>query len=251
MKGRVASEKDWIFVSDAHFTETDTEEMEVFVRFLEAERNRIGALVILGDLFEFLFGFTTFVFSEYMPILTALNRLSRGGIRIKYFEGNHDFFLRRLFSEQLDMEIDVYPDGGEETLGGKRTFLSHGDLSNQEVWRSRVFRKALKNPLTYGLMQAAGPSLTRRAASWLGRRSFKRNHSDPQTSPPSARMFARQKFVEGFDVVILGHSHFSEAVTEEVGGRRCFYFNLGAWMSGRSYLRFSPPATFLPDRYEI
>ncbi len=249
-KGRVAAEKDWIFVSDAHFTENDTDEMEVFLRFLDSERHRMGDLVILGDLFEFLFGFTRFDFSEYLPVLKTLDRLSGQGIRIKYFEGNHDFYLRHLFSEQLGMQVDVYPEGGEERLGGKRTFLSHGDLSNEEMWRSRAFRKALKNPWTYRLMQAAGPGVTRRVASWLSSRSFERNHLENQAPPRSPRAFAHRKFLEGFDVVILGHSHFPEAATEEIGRRRCFYFNLGAWMSGRSYLRFSPPDTFTPGRYD-
>jgi UDP-2,3-diacylglucosamine pyrophosphatase LpxH len=44
--------KDWIFVSDAHFTGRDPGEMEPFLRFLETEKERIDHFVILGDLFE-------------------------------------------------------------------------------------------------------------------------------------------------------------------------------------------------------
>jgi len=51
-----AEERDWIFVSDAHFTGRDAGEMESFIRFVELER-RGRALFILGDFFEFLFGF--------------------------------------------------------------------------------------------------------------------------------------------------------------------------------------------------
>jgi UDP-2,3-diacylglucosamine hydrolase len=249
-KRRAGAGKDWIFVSDAHFTATDKEEIEVFVRFLDSEMHRMGDLVILGDLFEFLFGFRRFAFPEYTPILKVLNQLSRQGIRIKYFEGNHDFFLNRLLAEELGTGVDVYPDGGEERLGGKRAFLSHGDLSGDEAWRYRVFRRGLKNPLSYSLIRAAGPTVMRPIASWLSRRSFRRNHPETRMPPDSPRAFAHRKFLEGFDVVILGHSHFSETATEEIGPRRCFYFNLGAWMSGRSYLRFTPPDTFLPGRYE-
>jgi len=50
------SEKDWIFVSDAHFTGRAPESMEAFLRFLDSEKNQISCLVILGDFFEFLFG---------------------------------------------------------------------------------------------------------------------------------------------------------------------------------------------------
>jgi hypothetical protein len=51
------SGKDWIFVADAHFTGRDREEMETFLRFLNLEKEHMSHLVILGDLFEFFFGF--------------------------------------------------------------------------------------------------------------------------------------------------------------------------------------------------
>jgi hypothetical protein len=44
------SEKDWIFVSDAHFNGRDPEAMEAFIRFLDSEKKQMGHLVILGDL---------------------------------------------------------------------------------------------------------------------------------------------------------------------------------------------------------
>ena len=108
------SEKDWIFVSDAHLTGQDPGSMEVFLRFLDSEKKRMGHLVILGDLFEFFFGFRKgssserpSAFSDYLPVLNKLQTLSREGIQIKYFEGNHDFFLQSFFSEQFGMEVEV------------------------------------------------------------------------------------------------------------------------------------------------
>src|SRR4030042_2200362 len=146
------TEKDWIFVSDAHFSGRETEAMEVFLGFLNSEKERMSHLVILGDLFDFLFGFKDnpacgkpFPFADYLPILEGLQRLYRQGIRIKYFEGNHDFFLHSFFSERFGMEVEVYPEGNEERLGGRRVFLAHGDSSNPGQWTSLFFRCLLKN----------------------------------------------------------------------------------------------------------
>jgi UDP-2,3-diacylglucosamine hydrolase len=251
------SEKDWIFVSDAHFTGEDPESMEAFLRFLDLEKKRIGYLVILGDLFEFFFGFKNFfsagkhsAFADYLPVLNKLQRLHQEGIRIKYFEGNHDFFLHSFFSEQFGMEVEVYPDGHEETLEGKRVFIAHGDLSNPKQWAYRAFRRILKNPLTYHFIQEAGPWISRRVAQTLNNMSYQKYHNDIQpTSPPAFKAFARQKFLEGFEIVILGHSHFPEEVEEWIDGKRCLYYNVGDWMIHRSFLRFTPPERFQLERY--
>jgi len=251
------SEKDWIFVSDAHFTGRDPESMEVFLRFLDSEKKRMGHLVILGDLFEFFFGFRKgssserpSAFSDYLPVLNKLQTLSREGIQIKYFEGNHDFFLQSFFSEQFGMEVEVYPDGCEERLGGNRVFIAHGDLSNPRQWTYRAFRKILKNSLTYRLIHFIGPRISQYVAKKLSDVSYQIYHDEGQPTPPPAfRGFAHQKFLEGFEVVILGHSHFPEAVEEWIDGKRCLYYNAGDWAVRRSFLRFTPPDRFELERF--
>jgi UDP-2,3-diacylglucosamine hydrolase len=244
----------WIFVSDAHFTGEDPEEMEVFLKFLNAEQGRMSHLVILGDLFEFLFGFKkkpsngkAFPFKDYLPVLKGLQHLYRQGIRIKYFEGNHDFSLHSFFSERFGMEIEVFANGSEEKIGEKRVFVAHGDLSNPKLRGYRVWRKMVKNRWTYGLMEWVGPRFSRRVAKWLSQRSYRRNHAHlPSGPPPEFKKFAYQKFLEGFDIVILGHSHFPEQVEERMDGKRCLYFNVGDWIKHRSFLRITPP-----DRFEL
>jgi UDP-2,3-diacylglucosamine hydrolase len=259
-KGLARVEKDWIFVSDAHLSGQVPEAMADFVRFLEREKTRMSHLVVLGDLFEFLFGFkdsflkkeglpdeASFPFPEYLPVLKKMVTLHQAGIRIKYFEGNHDFFLRSFFREQFGMDVEVHPAGWEGRMGQRKAFLAHGDLSNPRDWKYRLLRRVLKNRLTYGLIQLAGPSFSRRAAGWMSGKSYQLCHGTlPEKPPPAFRAFAHRKFREGFDLVVLGHSHFPEEVAEEVRGKPCLYFNVGDWMIHRSFLRFTPP-----DRFEL
>jgi len=248
---------DWIFVSDAHLTGKEPGEVEAFLKFLSSEKERMGHLVILGDLFEFFFSFKgfrpaekSFAFVDYLPILEKLQSLYRQGIRIKYYEGNHDFFLNPFFAEQLGMDVEVYPGGSEEKLGGKRAFIAHGDLSNPRQWRYRVFRRILKNRWTYHIIQLAGPRLSRRVAFGLSEKSYQKYHSNACQGPPSSfKIFAHQKFLEGFEIVILGHSHFQEKAEEWIEGKRCLYFNVGDWLVHRSFLRFTPPEHFELQRF--
>ena len=230
--------------------------MEVFARFLDLERKQIGHLVILGDLFEFFFGFKHFfpsekasAFTDYLPVFHQLQSLYQEGIRIKYFEGNHDFFLHSFFSEQFRMEIEVYPGGCDERLEGKRAFIAHGDLSNPKQRAYRAFRKILKNSFTYRLIHLAGPQISWRVARKLSDMSYQKYHNDQHAPPPPFKAFAHQKFLEGFEIVILGHSHSPEEVEEWIDGRRCLYYNVGDWMVHRSFLRFTPPDHFRLERF--
>lgn len=228
--------------------------MEIFLRFLNQEKDRISHLLILGDLFEFLFGFKgkpsngkAFPFPDYLPVLEGLRNLYHEGVRIKYFEGNHDFFLHSFFSERFGIEIEVYPEGNEEMIGERKAFIAHGDLSNPKLWAYRIWRRMIKNRWTYSLIEGVGPRFSRRVAKCLSRRSYQRNHRVFLSgAPPGFKQYARQKFAEGFDVVILGHSHVPEVVEEKMEGRTCLYFNVGDWREHRSFLRFTPP-----DKFEL
>jgi UDP-2,3-diacylglucosamine hydrolase len=251
-------EKDWVFVADAHFTGKESAEMESFLQFLDSEKEGMGHLVILGDLFEFFFGFRQspsleekpFGFAEYSPVLNYLQKLYHLGVRIKYFEGNHDFFLRDLFREQFDMEIEVHPEGVVEKLGERKAFIAHGDLSNPKQWKYRAFRRILKNRWTYRLIHWVGPQFSRRIAVKLSEMSYEKYHASiSPTPPPVFKAFAQRKFSEGVEIVILGHSHFPEKVSEWVKGRECLYFNVGSWKGHRSFLRFTPPERFELGRY--
>lgn len=243
-----SGQKDWIFISDAHLNGREPEEMEEFLRFLHSQKERISHLVILGDLFEFFFGFkgsSSFPFPDYLPVLQGLRQLYEQGIQIKYIEGNHDFSLHYFFEDWLGMRVEVYSEGVEMNLGERRAFLSHGDLSNPKLLGYRIFRRGLKNRFTFQLIQFVGPWISRWVAQRMSARSYRRYHRNRGGDPPlEFRTFAHQKFLEGFEIVILGHSHFPEKVEENVEGRRCLYVNTGDWVDHRSYLRFSPPETF-------
>ena len=238
--------------------------MESFLSFLDKEKGEMSHLVILGDVFEFFFGFRpspsrrtppfddgSFPYPEYLPVFRQLFSLYQHGIRIKYFEGNHDFSLSSFFADHFGMNVEVHSEGHEERLEDKRAFVAHGDLSNPGQWKYRTFRRILKNRVTEQLLHWVGPKLTRWVAKTLTEQSYRYYHQNTPTKPSSAfHSFAHQKFLEGFEIVILGHSHIPETVEEWIDGKKCLYYNVGDWMSHRSYLRFIPPDRFTLERFE-
>jgi len=238
--------------------------MESFLSLLDQEKGAMGHLIILGDLFEFLFGFKpptsgyaspfdegSFPYPDYLPVFRQLFNLYQQGIQIQYFEGNHDFSLRSFFAGHFGMNVEVYSEGHEESLGSKRAFIAHGDLSNPRQWKYLTFRRLLKNRVTECILRRVGPAFTRRVAQKLNELSHRHYHQNRPAKPSSAfRSFAHQKFLEGFDLVILGHSHIPETAEEWIDGKHCLYYNVGDWMNHRSYLRFVPPDRFTLEQFE-
>src|SRR5215467_429184 len=121
-------------LGDAHLREGD-EEAPAFVRFLDALPRDIRTLVILGDLFAVWIGSPDLIRRHHRDVLDALARLRARGCSLVYVEGNHDYFLGRLYARELF--DDFSPDTLDLILAGRLTHLAHGDLVNR---RDRQYR---------------------------------------------------------------------------------------------------------------
>ncbi len=228
---------DWLFIADAHLREWDFEQQARITRFLEAEKENLETLVILGDLFEFWFGFEPFAFEGYRPVLDKLEELVRRGVHIRYIEGNHDFSLGRYFEDTLNAQIDVKD--SVTHLDGKKIYMTHGDLANKRDRFYRIFRRVLRNPVTYWVTRRAGPRISKKVATFLSYVSVgKGERKNPERIERAFEGFAIEKIKEGFDVVILGHSHLPQSCSFEIDGRQTHYFNVGDWIRWFSFLRY-------------
>jgi UDP-2,3-diacylglucosamine hydrolase len=70
--GKTETLKSWYFISDAHLCEHEQDRQEILIRFLDEKRDQMEALVILGDLFDFWFGFRGYVDPAYRPLCDTL-----------------------------------------------------------------------------------------------------------------------------------------------------------------------------------
>jgi UDP-2,3-diacylglucosamine hydrolase len=236
--------KEWLFIADAHLSERDEGRQALLVDFLERNRGELTGLVILGDLFEFWFGFPGYVDPAYQPICEALYALSRAGVRLIYLEGNHDFSMGAYFEKTLGCE--VHPRSCLLQLEGKRIYLSHGDGIDPGDVGYRFYRRLLKNRGVYSLIRLLGPGRTARIKKllsdreWMHRPTFSRQEG----GTTAGETFAKEQCRQGADVVILAHSHIPCQKTFVLDGRTCYYFNVGDWVEHYSFLRFRPERGF-------
>ncbi|UCC66713.1 MAG: UDP-2,3-diacylglucosamine diphosphatase, partial [Deltaproteobacteria bacterium] len=221
---------DWIFVGDAHFGLGDGSRRDRFIRFIQRNKPSLNTLVIMGDLFDFWFGFRNLspLRRKYGDILDLLEEIRGEGIKVIYLEGNHDFRLGPYMSEKLG--IQVYNRSAQLDLDGNRMYLAHGDMAYPKL-SHRIFSFLLKNRLAYRLMSWLGPQVVMGIATWLSSGSRRRGLEERPETISRLRKFALHKLDEGFDAVILAHSHVPEEMAVERGGGMGYYFNVGNWMS--------------------
>jgi UDP-2,3-diacylglucosamine hydrolase len=239
---------DWLFVGDAHFAFGDGERRKHFSNFIHNNKPTLNTLVIMGDFFDFWFGFRDLspLKREYGDILKLLEQLRSDGVKVICLEGNHEFSLGSYMREELG--IEVYDNCAEIDLDGKKVYLAHGDRTYPTV-SHRILTWLLRNKVTYLLFSLLGPRVVIAVARWWSSSSRQRNLNESSQVISRLKRFAQRKLSEGFDAVILAHTHFPEAITMGKRGGEGYYFNVGNWMRDYSYLRYNEKKGFTLEYY--
>ena len=202
-----------------------------FLDGLEAARRRgATAITLLGDVFHFFIAHPKFETPAIRSFLERAERLAADGVAVTYVEGNRDFFLRGSYAERSFARVV-----DEETFqAGPRRFLAtHGDRLNDRDYAYRFWRFLSKNAVSraaVGLVpRGAGQRLVWNVEARLYRTNFKHKSALPLET---IRRFARRRFEDGIDVVLLGHFH--KSWSEDIGSGRVQI--LPAFVEERSWM---------------
>lgn len=227
-----------IFIADAHLKGPKDPNQQAIIEFIGG-LNDIGTLVILGDFFDFWIGENSFIFRRYLPVLDSLLRLKSRGTKIIYLEGNHDFSVGGFFT--VGLGASVHRDTCDFIDGGKRMLLSHGDIVSMtfgyKLWRAFI-RSLFFRGFTRAL-SAISPKTVWRIGGYLSRRSRAYdadNNERGKRIEGALKTYARERIAEGYDCVVLAHSHVGGIHVESVDDRSGIYANPGSWLAGMNYL---------------
>jgi UDP-2,3-diacylglucosamine hydrolase len=223
------------FFSDAHLglgeKADELRKEQYLVRFVESIRDDAEQVFIVGDLFDYWFEYKTVVPKGYFRLFAKLSELTEQGTRVCFIVGNHDFWVKDYFRDELGME--VFPEPLEVELRGKRFLLHHGDglLSGDRGYR--ILKKILRNKMSIFLFSLIHPDIAGTIARWSSRTSRKHT-SNRKYESDGMVAFALQKLREGFDFVIMGHNHIPSYHRNGKG----VYVNLGDWIREHTYAVF-------------
>lgn len=221
------------FVSDTHFGFYEYEKEKPLIEKFENLCNLIcqdeGSLYILGDLFDYWFEYKSVIQKYSYRILTCLEKISERGVKIVYLIGNHDFAHRDLFEKQLNIRLSENPIS--EVILGKKFLLAHGDglIGNDTGYK--ILKSIVRNKNLQSLYSKLHPNVGIGLARYFSRKS--RHYTNERDYGESDYLFqyAKEKINEGYDYVVMGHSHkFRFEVID--GG---YYINLGSWLIKPAY----------------
>ena len=97
------------FFSDAHLglgtAEEDRQKELRLIRFLNFIRKDAAQIYIVGDLFDYWFEYRTVVPKKYFRLFSKLAELTEQDIRLFFIAGNHDFWVKNYFRDELGIEV--------------------------------------------------------------------------------------------------------------------------------------------------
>ena len=248
LSGERITGKKIVFLSDVHLKGSADAVQDRFIRFLDRFQGRglsgdgkasgdsfpVDHLVLAGDFFDFWFGRGDAIYPGFKPVVEKLAAVKRRGVRISLYEGNHDFLMADYFAKRLGM--DVYPEWAEWDLDGRKALISHGDTVDRGNLKYRALRKFLRSGF-FRHFQGVLPLKFLWLAGQISSATSKGipGKSDDRLEKIMYR-FARAKFREGYDIVVLGHCHRPILREELCGGREKTFATLGDWVTHDSYL---------------
>jgi UDP-2,3-diacylglucosamine hydrolase len=225
-----------IFFSDVHITRTSVDRAALTLRFISDYCEDADMVVVLGDLFDFYHGYNGYIYPWYRTVADSLKGLVDRGKRVVFLEGNHEFAMGRYFEDYTgvacvtEMSLDI---------DGKKVFLAHGD-----GFADHSLARLLKRPFFYRIMDLLGPGLTWRVVTLVRPFLSHRNKRYSEVVRDIFRSRARRKLAEGYDVVILGHSHIPDILEIGAGPAAKTYLNTGDLATYASFASYDTSTGF-------
>lgn len=137
-------QKGAILIADAHYPNHKEKEFLQLLHSIDNQTIKTKQLIFMGDIFDLLVGGSLYLQKRFEKERLLINSIA-DKIEVIYLEGNHDFYLRPLFSKKVDIiPIENQP---LKLIYNNRTYsLSHGDKFAQDN-KYRLYTKLIRMPI--------------------------------------------------------------------------------------------------------
>jgi UDP-2,3-diacylglucosamine hydrolase len=230
------------FLSDFHLGAPDGQSSlvreKLIVRFLDEIKNDAEEIFLVGDMFDFWYEYRKVVPKGHVRLLGKLAELTDKGIKMHFFAGNHDMWMRDYFKKELD--IPVYYQPLEIQRGGKTFLIAHGDGLGPGDHGYKRLKKIFRNPVSKWLFGILPPVAGMGLANFLSRRSRAQTGvseeiflgEDKEWLLIHCKEILKKRNINFF---VFGHRHLPIDYRLNNDSR---YINLGDWIRYYTYAVF-------------
>ena len=207
------------------------------VRWLSTIEPDCAELFLMGDVFDFWFEYRTVIPKGFIRFQGKLAAMADSGIKIWFFKGNHDMWVKDYFSREMGMEI--VSDELVIERNGKKFFLHHGDGLGPGDGKYKILRKIFRNPLCQWLFSMVPPVIGMGIANRWSHSSKAGSKTEgvfESVEKEWLAVYAKEQLSSvHYDYFIFGHRHLPLEIDLGKGSR---YVNTGEWLKYNSYAVF-------------
>lgn len=220
-----------LVVGDAHLGVASPASERALIHWFRKAPESARSIVIMGDLFDFWFGWRHAMPRQGYRVLAAIADVVDSGMPVIWIGGNHDCWRGEILEQETGARYTLNPWHG--TIGPWRSEIAHGDgLREVEDRPYRRLRGVLRNPLAIRAFSWLHPDW---ASSLAMASSKKSRHARARDGGLALLQVATRRLAEtnAPDLIMHGHTHVPRLERAASG----IYANAGAWYIDQQYLR--------------
>lgn len=211
-----------LFISDLHLSPEHPRLVDGFKHLLQVYQGKVNQLYILGDWFNAWIGDDND--SPWLDeLVAAMQQVTQHGCQIYFLPGNRDFALGQVFLDRFGGQLLSEPT--VILSGNLHIRLEHGDLLCTDDVKYQRFRRIIRHPLLVAFLRRT-PLAFRKKIADLARQKSKQKHSNTPSYIMDVNEQAVQAALDGFDMLIHGHTH-RPAIHDYAAGKQRIV--LGDW----------------------
>ena len=211
-------------IADAHYSHK-REELFPLIEDIHSKKLQPTQLILMGDIFDALFGSVTHTLDNNANIVKLINDISES-IEVIYLEGNHDFNLKDIFVKAKVFTIQNQPIIC--TYEDKTVCLAHGDFNGDFFYR--LYVSLIRNPSLLRILNSIDNSIDHYILKKLDNYLNKKDDCNEFTG---FREYIEKRLSDRVtcDYFIEGHFHQNRSLEFE----NFRYINLGAFACNQRY----------------
>jgi UDP-2,3-diacylglucosamine hydrolase len=230
------------FASDFHLGipnfEKSLEREKLICKWLDSIKQDAEEIYLVGDIFDFWYEYTYTIPKGFTRFLGKIAELSDAGIKIHFFSGNHDMWMKDYFEKELS--VKVYHEPITFTYNQKVFYIGHGDGLGPGDTKYKFLKFFFRSKVCQWLFSRLHPNLSFAIANMASRKSrLATGYADEIFLGEEKEwliQFCKEYLkTQPVDYFIFGHRHLTLDIQIFEGSR---YINLGQWLNGAQYAVF-------------